>query len=278
LAAGTIVAVALVATTVAAAGNGMPVFARPAAYYLALGDSIAYGLQPDKVDAGLPPSKFDTGYVDVFAARMRASSPHLRVVNYGCPGESTTTFLAGGCPWLADRTHRLHDPFHGAQMAAALAFLRAHRGQVNPITVTLASNDLSAFENACHNDLGCVRARAPRAIAAFASRLSTILERLRTADPGAEIIVTGLWSGDTLTFHQTDPLLRTVNATMARVTAAARGRFVDLFPVFDPQSAAARRARICALTYVCSRADGHPTNAGYRAIAAAVWAASGYSK
>ena len=37
-----------------------------------------------------------------------------------------------------------------------------------------------------------------------------------------------------------------------------------------------KKARICTLTFICSRDDVHPTDAGYRASAAAVWAASGY--
>jgi hypothetical protein len=92
----------------------------PQQYYLALGDSIAYGVQPAKASAGLPPSGFHTGYVDVFAARLRALAPKIRVVNYGCPGESTKTFIAGGCPWLAER-RQLHDAFLGAQLAVPAA-------------------------------------------------------------------------------------------------------------------------------------------------------------
>ncbi len=42
----------------------------PKRYYLALGDSLAYGFQPDKALAGLPPQAFNTGYVDLFAARL----------------------------------------------------------------------------------------------------------------------------------------------------------------------------------------------------------------
>jgi hypothetical protein len=37
------------------------VFTKPQQYYLALGDSIVYGIQPAKVSAGLPPSGFHTG-------------------------------------------------------------------------------------------------------------------------------------------------------------------------------------------------------------------------
>jgi hypothetical protein len=63
-------------------------------YYLALGDSYVYGFQNSKFLAGLPPAAFDTGYVDAFAARLRAIRPGIAVVNYGCPGESTNSFIA----------------------------------------------------------------------------------------------------------------------------------------------------------------------------------------
>ena len=93
----------------------------------ALGHSIAYGFQPAKAKAWLPPSGFKTGYVDVFAARLRTIAPKIRVVNYACPGESTKTFIQGGCSGRGD-VKGLHDAFKGAQLNAALAFLRAHPG------------------------------------------------------------------------------------------------------------------------------------------------------
>ena len=129
-----------------------PASAPPQDYYLALGDSLAYGIQPDK-SAGLPPSAFNTGYVDVFSARLRRLAPNIRVVNYGCPGESTKTFIAGGCPWLTGGKP-LHDAFSGAQLKAALTFLRLHRGQVSPITINLWGNEVDALSE-------CVR-RQPR--------------------------------------------------------------------------------------------------------------------
>jgi lysophospholipase L1-like esterase len=252
-----------------------PASAPPQDYYLALGDSLAYGIQPNK-SAGLPPSAFNTGYVDVFAARLRRLAPNIRVVNYGCPGESTKTFIAGGCPWLTGGKP-LHNAFKGAQLNAAVTFLRLHRGQVSPITINLWGNEVDALSDACGGNLVCARARAPRAIAQFASRLTTILKRLRTADPKAEIIVVGAWNNAISRLRETDPLLRSLNTTIGRVAAGARARFADTFPHFNPRGNVAReKARICALTFTCSHGDGHPTNAGYRAIAAAIWTASGY--
>ena len=46
----------------------------PQSYYLALGDSIAYGSTRAK---GGQPSPSDTGYVDHFAARLRKLSPKI---------------------------------------------------------------------------------------------------------------------------------------------------------------------------------------------------------
>jgi lysophospholipase L1-like esterase len=237
----------------------------PQSYYLALGDSITYGFQPTKVEA--PPSAV-SGYVDLFAARLRRLAPKLEVVNYGCPGESTVTFTSGRCPWLAEGG-KLHNAFRGSQLEAALSFLRAHQGRVSPITLTLWGNDLAP--------LSARGKRAPRAIATFASRFDAILKQLRAAAPNAEMIVTGAWDPEADRLEQTKPLYRSLDTAIARVAATSRARVANMFPVFNgPGSVAAQQARLCKLTFVCSKGDPHPTDAGYRAMAEAFMAASGY--
>ena len=77
---------AVVFATSAAAASG-PVYQPPQRYYLALGDSMAYGFQPTKPDTA-PPSAFHTGYVDLFAAKLRKLAPGITVVNYGCPAKT----------------------------------------------------------------------------------------------------------------------------------------------------------------------------------------------
>jgi lysophospholipase L1-like esterase len=241
----------------------------PRSYYLALGDSIAYGFQPDKAHAA-PPSAFDTGYVDVFAARLRRLSPKIHVVNYGCPGETTVTFTRGGCPWLAEG-NKLHDAFRGSQLNAAQSVLRAHPGQVSPITLTLWGNDLAPLSEKGK--------RAPSAIASVASRLNSILQRLRAGAPTAEIIVTGAWNPEADQLKQAEPLYRSLDAAIARAAAAARARVAKTFAVFNPPgSVRTQRTRLCALSFICSKGDVHPTNAGYRAMADAFIAASGYQR
>lgn len=253
-----------------------PVYEPPQSYYLALGDSITYGFQPTKAKPGAPPSAFNTGFVDVFAARLRKLSPKIQVVNYGCPGESTVTFTRGGCPAFKDGIE-LHDAFRGRQLKAAVSFLRAHPGEVSPITLTLYGNDwLPLLLDTCKGDVACVRKRGPSAITSFGSRLQSIVQRLRAEAPTAEIIVTGAWNPDPEQLGQLKPIYRSLETSIARAASASHARVAKMLPVFNPP--ATGQARLCALTFICSKGDPHPTDAGYRAMADAHMAASGYPR
>src|SRR5438874_5705431 len=155
-----------------------PVYQPPLSYYLALGDSIAYGFQPTKMP-GARASVFNTGYVDVFAARLRKLAPKIRVVNYGCPGESTVTFTRGGCPGIADG-FKLHSAFRGSQLGAAEAFLRAHPGKVSPFTLTLWGNDwLPLLLDTCKAQVAYLQRPGRVPIASSEPRLTSIPQRLR---------------------------------------------------------------------------------------------------
>jgi lysophospholipase L1-like esterase len=266
---GLVMALRLVAAgTAAAAPSPRPVYQAPQSYYLALGDSISYGFQPP--NAGVRPSAVESGYVDVFAARMRKLAPDIQVVNYGCPGESTVTFVRGDCPWLGEGK-KLHDAFRGPQLQAALSFLRAHPGEVSPITLTLWGNDLAP--------LSAKGTSAPRAIASFASRFAAILRQLRVAAPRAEIIVTGAWNPEADRITQAGPLYRSLGNAIAQAAAASRARVANMLVVLNGTgSARSQKARLCSRTFFCSKGDPHPTDAGYRAMAGAFLAASGYSR
>jgi lysophospholipase L1-like esterase len=253
-------------------------FHPPKDFYLALGDSIAYGFQTAKAVAGLPPEAFDTGFVDVFSARLRQVRPDIRTVNFSCPGESTTSFTAP-CVWKATG-HALHDDYSGSQLAAALAFLAAHRGQVSPITLSLNGNDINAFLQSCPpGDLACVVAGAPAAIAQYRVRLTALLATLHAAAPDAEIILTGAYDPNVGAFAFADPLFQALNEAEAAAGATIGARFADPFPIFNPQgNVAAETVTICTLTLVCVARDSHPSDAGYRVLGGLVWDASGYDR
>jgi lysophospholipase L1-like esterase len=264
------------ATDIAAPAQNPPgKFSAPKSYYLALGDSIAYGYQAVKAQANLPPSAYNTGYVDAFATRLRQIRPNITAVNYSCPGESTESFVNGPCPWTA-AGHQLHNPFSGTQLQAAIEFLHVYRGHVSPITLTLFGNDLPILLNPCtaggQINLTCVQANAPAFIAGFAERISGILAQLRSAAPDAEIIVTGAWDPYITMLALVDPLYQAVNKATAEAAAANRARFADPFPIFNPQGGLPAEVQsLCRLTLLCTQNDSHPSDAGYQALADAVF-------
>jgi len=137
--------------------------------------------------------------------------------------------------------------------------------------VTLSGNDVAP--------LSAQGTHAQRAISSSAARFSSILRRLRAAAPTAEIIVTGAWNIEADRMAQVEPLYRSLDAAIRRSAAASRARAADMFTALNgPGSVRARKARLCSLTFVCSQGDPHPTDAGYRAVADAFFAASGYPR
>jgi lysophospholipase L1-like esterase len=256
-----------------------PKFSPPKTYYLALGDSITYGFQAPKFFRGVPASAFTTGYVDDFAIRLRQIQPGIVTVNYGCPGETTSSFIDEPCGW-AQAGEQLHDSFTGSQLDAAVRFLEAHSHEVSPITITLWGNDVREFVTSCApGDVVCLGKGAPALIRNIAHNLAIALERLRAAAPNAEIIVTGAWDPFIGGFEFADPLFITLNASIADVAATAQARFADPFPVFNPQGDIdAETQAICTLLLSCTAGDSHPSDAGYQALADVVFLASGYSR
>jgi lysophospholipase L1-like esterase len=250
----------------------------PKQYYLALGDSIAYGYQASKHRAGLPPSAFDTGYVDVFAEHLRQIQPSITVVNYGCPGETTKSFIKGPCLW-STFGEQLHDPFSGSQLDAAVEFLSAHPGAVSPITLTLWGNDVGQFVESCQGNLACVQNRFPAFMALFSQQLAKTLRRLRDEAPEAEIIITGTWDSFLDILEFADPLFQLLNASMSAVATAAGARFANPFPLFNPQGDLDREIQTMrTLTLLGEpQPDSHPSDAGYRVLGDLVFDVSGYA-
>ncbi len=244
---------------------------RPASYLLALGDSISFGFQSAKVGAPPDPLAFDSGYANVLAAR----DPRLQITNYSCPGESTPTLIAGGCPWRA-AGFALHDNYSGSQLAASVAFLRAHRSSSGTVSLAVWGNDILTLITGCGGDLTCVAERAPAEIRAFAARLGVILRSLRSGAPAADIVVVGAFHSFPPPSPLVDSLYASLNAAITTTATSVRARIADTAMVFNPPDPALRAAAICNLTLVCvtNGADGHPSDAGYVAIADAVIAAT----
>ena len=243
--------------------------------YLALGDSMAAGIQPNKGET--------TGYVGRVWRHFRQDIPGLTLRNVACPGETSRSLITG---W--------HSPCHyaaGSQLDAALAFLETHPGAVAFITINVGSNDLV---NRCLDwntlviDRTCVADQRPR----LKSRLASILDAVGSAAPGVPIVgmtyhdpFLGLWDlvpgGHTLA--RVDQRAWTVfnaglasaygTAGVAVADEAATFRIDDFtHTVFVPGQGRVpvNVALACSWTWFCSTmftADPHPNRTGYKKVA-----------
>ena len=91
--------------------------------------------------------------------------------------------------------------------------------------------------------------------------------------------MTGAWNPEADRLPQIEPLYRSLDAAIARAAATSRARVANIFVALGGTgSVQAQQARLCRLTFYCSMGDPHPTDAGYRAMAEAFMAASGYPR
>jgi lysophospholipase L1-like esterase len=271
----------------------------PKAFYLALGDSLAYGYQQAKFNSELPnvdPTTFDTGYADdFFAAMSKLANGQQTLVNDGCPGETSASLIGGNPTGTCANGHfpdsLLHHPYlnGGSQLSDALAFLQANGKKVNPITINIGANDLLATERACAASTGsttslaflqCVQTQAPLTIQAVANNLGYILGQIRAIVPNNEIIVMGLYNPQ-FTLPGGDQLIEGgFNPAMAQVAAAFGAFFADPFPTINQNLATygTEANSVCSQIAICTALqDIHPFDNGYQAIANVIFQASGYA-
>jgi lysophospholipase L1-like esterase len=235
----------------------------PKAYYLALGDSLAFGYQPNLV--------FNQGYADDFSANLKSHGGKY-YTNMGCAGETTTTFLNGGCPyWYLRKTF-----YTGSQMKAALSFLKSHSGQVSPVTLDIGANDLLPDVD------GSTCAISPNwtnDLATFNTNFVNIVNQLSSALNG---------KGDLIVMNYYDPYqnqcssnpqvlsdIELVNSDIQSDLTGTPAHLVDVFTAFG--GATTPNANICNYTWMCSSYnDIHATQTGYSVIAGAFESTSGY--
>lgn len=218
--------------------------------YLALGDSLAFGVGAD--------NPAEQGYVGLTTANLRLgkySDTGLDLVNLSAPGATSADLLQPG-----------------GQLDRAVSEVQS-RGGSDIISVDIGANDLLAlaessspcFQNAsskaCQDVLG-------QTLAGLQSNLSSVLRRLRAAAPNAQVYVLDIYNPYSGT---NDPRaivasigVQQVNGVIAAVAAdpSLSAKLVSIHDVFEG------RAR----QWIAS--DGiHPNNSGYRVMAEALLAA-----
>ena len=297
---------AATSTTFAAEAKSTP----PKTNMLVIGDSLAFGFQfTTFLAAGMNDPAAYTGFADFFLARVQATAVGAKttLTNFGCPGETTDTFLDGGCPWLANGGTLHVSSGAPTQMTAAEQFLRSHRGRVGPVLLSLGANDLifavagAGTGTPCDviplPDVPCLvenvgLVNVPSLIAGMMANYTEILFRLRAAAPDTEIVVLLLYNPIQALLLTNPPaevvtaveavtqLITAVNAQITAIAGAHRALVADPTALFDlnplvPPGAPA----ICVLTGICGNPpDVHATIPGYMALADLLFEAAGYTR
>jgi lysophospholipase L1-like esterase len=274
--------------------------------YLALGDSLAYGYHAAQFKSELEskgyvePETFDHGYVDDFGATLKLVNPKLQIVNDGCPGETTETFINGsgvpgfcaggptGTPFPYAFLHHPYTP-RSSQLADALAILK-EKPNVSPITLDVGANDVLQFlASRCGfpKTFTCSPTEVEAEFGHIAANVHSILTQLRAAAPRAQIVLIGLYNPypTVLPAPGGDKTTAALNVALAGVAATVPGTsFANPEPPFNPSiliglPETTDLPTICAFTAMCPggtfnpaspNADIHPTDLGYGVMAGVV--------
>jgi lysophospholipase L1-like esterase len=148
-------------------------------YYLALGDSLSIGVQPE--------GDTDRGYTNVLYAQLRHDDPKLALVELGCGGETAKSMIHGDLPGVGSCGSPAFDDWkysQGTQLATAVRFLREHRRDVRVVTIDIGGNDILNAGCADDADPTC----PSTAHETLRKDLDHIMSQLRAAAPRTRIV------------------------------------------------------------------------------------------
>ncbi len=252
---------------------------RQPTYYVSLGDSYSVGYQPSR---GATP-----GYT-VYVARHTG----LKLVNFGCGGATTTSILHTiGCPDVLPHTTGLVTYPTTTQIAAADAFITAHRGHIGLITVSIGGNDVTACATQA-NPISCVT----NAVKTITTNVTTLAADLRAA-AGPKVPLIGSTYPDVIlgsyVYPKNPPPASSVdlaklsvvafkaliNPALSKAYASSSGALVDVTKATGGYGSLTQTVRtrpygripvpvasVCALTWYCAQGNIHAKTSGYTLI------------
>jgi len=253
--------------------------------YLALGDSVAFGMNP----LLFPPYSFQTptssqfvGFPEAFA--KFTNLPATNLVNAACPGETSDSFLNQNKPDLGCNSPRfagalpfktsigLHTNYYISQMDFAKAQLDGNRG-INLVSLTIGANDVLAVVPQLEKctDQACGAAILGPVLNNYARNLNEILTGIRSRYRGT-LILTKYYSPapalDSVTVALNDVMTTVVSQLSGHGFAPIK--IADGFTAFKI-AALARDGDACEAgllirlpTAVC---DEHPSKKGQDVLA-----------
>jgi lysophospholipase L1-like esterase len=267
--------------------------------YLALGDSVAFGMNdalvPPYTNIVPTPSEF-VGYPETLAA-ARPPFKMSRLANAACPGETSGSFLNTTSPDNGCNSDHviypppesmlppiylppfkpnvgLHVSYTESQMAYALSQLGS-KSRVNLVTLMIGANDvllvLPELET-CTPQPTCAQAVLGAVLEAYGNNLALILSGIRSVYSGTLVLVT---------YYAPSPALNSIaqalNSTMTAVAAnfpeitiadGYRAFQLASAPFGDDPCAAGLLIKLPPNPYNTSACDIHPSPVGRDLLAA----------
>ena len=246
-------------------------------WYLALGDSLSVGVQPDAANVNHPTT---FGYADQLHQALKATTPNLELKKLGCAvTETTTDMLKGPSDCRSQYRPRV-------QLADAAAFLLTHRGSVELVTIDIGANDLEICGNI---ETGIDPVCVQDAFSDVGANLPKILKALRLA-AGPNVPIVGMnyynpflaaWLvGATELAEQSNQLVAAYNGLLGSIYQVFHMPVADVATAFDtanfelvtapsppfPPMVPQNVLNVCALTYMCALGNIHATTDGYGVI------------
>ena len=277
-----------------------PVFAADAKNYtyLALGDSIPFGLNPLILPPYTSPTQLPSPDKFVGYPEIVAAVEHVAELNTSCPGETSGSFLNTASPdngcnsphFLPPPTPAippfktaigLHADYTGAQMDFAEKQLKSNK-RINLVTLSIGANDVLLILpqlQRCGADQGCANGVLDPVLQAYGSNLAMILTRIRAQYSGT-LIMTKYYSPspalDSLTVAVNDVMSKVV-AELSKQPNFAPIQFADGFTAFQLVSALHNHDACAAGLLVrlpdpppAPPCDIHPSRLGQELLAATV--------
>ncbi|WP_217210762.1 SGNH/GDSL hydrolase family protein [Streptomyces sp. AC550_RSS872] len=245
-------------------------------YYISLGDSLASGYQPD-VDKDT-----DVAYPDQLYAQLKQRTPGLKHIRLGCTAETTESLINGGkCDY----------PNAKSQLDAALKAMAQHQGKVAYVTLSVGANDIllnCVSRPAGTLDGACLNSKSQ----AMAKNLAQIAGTLRQAGTKDTQFVGSTYHNPFLgawlqgpagqqAVKESAPLVQAANAGITQVYKSTGFKVADVAGAFSSDDfttqvnvpgageVPANVAKICQLTWACTKQDPHPNADGHKVIAGA---------
>jgi lysophospholipase L1-like esterase len=269
-------------------------------YYLALGDSLSVGYQPNSAGHGIETTQ---GYVNDIYAVAKTKIKDLKLVQLGCPGDTTTSLLTGKGNDASAKEFKC-DRKGGSQLKAAEAFLKAHatKGEVPLITLDIGANDVDSCVTDASAGVSAVESCVATGVKTLETNMPKILAGIKKAAPkGTALAAMNLYDpvlADELSTDSSDAslgslsldLIPGINTAIAKADTAAGFKTADVAAAFNtydttPESTVGTSlastasseptdlVNICDLTWMCAAPpvgpNIHANKQGYSLIAKA---------